>query len=89
MLLRNVFTSHPGMTVILVGGFALGVGSVLVDFLRAELRASGIPFVRSQDLVQFAESRVLIGAIPADETNLVGARMFLLQKERRKDGNRH
>ncbi len=89
VLLRNVFTSHPGMTVILVGGFALGVGSVLVDFLRAELRASGIPFVRSQDLVQFAESRVLIGAIPADETNLVGTRMFLLQKERRKDENRH
>jgi len=88
LLIRNVFTSHPGMTVVLVGGFALGVGSVLVDFLRSALRASGIPFVRCDELVRFVQERVLIGAIDADATNLVGARMFLLQKERRKDEDR-
>jgi len=82
LLLRNIFTSHPGMTVVLVGGFALGVGGVLVEFLRAEMRESGIPFVKRQELARFVETRVLVGAIPADETNLVGARMFLLQKER-------
>jgi predicted NBD/HSP70 family sugar kinase len=82
VLLRNVFTSHPNMTVVLVGGFALGVGSTLADFLRTELTATGIPFVPRQGLARFVETRVLVGAIPADATNLVGARMFLLQRER-------
>jgi predicted NBD/HSP70 family sugar kinase len=45
LLLRNVFTSHPGMTVVFVGGFALGIGRVLIDLMREALCGSGIPFV--------------------------------------------
>jgi predicted NBD/HSP70 family sugar kinase len=80
-LLRNVFTSHPEMTVVLVGGFALGMGNVLVDFVRGALRESGVPFVRQSEVDRFVQTRVLLGAIPADLTNLVGARQFLLQEE--------
>jgi predicted NBD/HSP70 family sugar kinase len=85
LLLRNVFTSHPGMTVVFVGGFALGTGYVLIDLVRGALRVSGIPFVRRGEVERFVETRVLLGTIPADRTNLVGARLFLLQEERRGD----
>lgn len=81
LLLRNVFTSHPGMTVVFVGGFALGVGGVLLDLVRGALRESGIPFVGPAEVASFVETRILLGAIPSDRTNLVGARQFLLQME--------
>lgn len=83
LLLRNVFTSHPAMTVVFVGGFALGTGHVLIDLVREALCESGIPFVRRAELDGFVETRILLGTIPADRTNLVGARLFLLQEERR------
>jgi glucokinase len=81
VLLRNVFTSHPGMTIVLVGGFALGTGGVLLELVRGALRETGIPFVKRSELAAFVEARILLGAIPADQTNLVGARQFLLQEE--------
>jgi len=83
LLLRNVFTSHPRMTVVFVGGFAIGTGNVLIDFVRDALRESGIPFVGRAEVDRFVETRILLGTIPADRTNLVGARLFLLQEERR------
>jgi predicted NBD/HSP70 family sugar kinase len=83
LLLRNVFTSHPAMTVVFVGGFALGTGHVLIDLVREALRDQGIPFVRRTELDRFVQTRILLGNIPADRTNLVGARLFLLQEERR------
>lgn len=81
LLLRNVFTSHPGMTVVFVGGFALGAGDILLDLVRGALRETGIPFVRPAEVAGFVETRILLGAIPSDRTNLVGARQFLLQME--------
>jgi len=83
LLLKNVFTSHPGMTVVFVGGFALGVGSPLVALARESLEEIGLPFIRKSDLAGYVDSRVLLGSIPADDTNLVGARLFLLQEERK------
>lgn len=80
-LIRNVFTSHPGMTVVFTGGFALGVGEPLLLLVRDYLRNNGIPFINKSDLNGFVEKRVLLGKIPSDQTNLVGARMYLLQKE--------
>jgi len=80
-LLRNVFTSHPGMTVVFTGGFALGVGEPLLLLVKNCLRDSGIPFINVSSLDEFIEKRVLLGKIPSEQTNLVGARMFLLQKE--------
>lgn len=82
LLLKNIFASHPGMTVVLVGGFALGVGAPLVDLVRESLRKIGIPFVKGSDLADYVDSRVLLGRIPGDDTNLVGARLFLAQEER-------
>jgi predicted NBD/HSP70 family sugar kinase len=82
LLLKNVFTSHPAMTVVLVGGFALGVGTPLLTAVREALVETGLPFIRSSALAPYVESRVLLGRIPADETNLVGARLFLRQVER-------
>jgi glucokinase len=84
LLLKNVFTSHPAMTVVLVGGFALGVGNPLVTLVRGALIDIGLPFIRKSDLPAYVESRVLLGRIPADDTNLVGARLFLSQAERRR-----
>ncbi len=83
LLLKNVFTSHPAMTVVLVGGFALGVGSPLVTLVRGALVDIGLPFIRQSDLPGYVESRVLLGGIPGDDTNLVGARLFLRQAEER------
>jgi hypothetical protein len=81
LLLKNVFTSHPAMTVVLVGGFALGVGSPLVTSVREALLDIGLPFIKRSDLAGYIESRVLLGRIPGDDTNLVGARLFLRQAE--------
>ena len=81
LLLKNVFTSHPAMTVVLVGGFALGVGSPLVTSVREALVDIGLPFIRKADLAEYVESRVLLGRIAGDDTNLVGARLFLRQAE--------
>jgi hypothetical protein len=67
-----------------VGGFALGVGKVLLDFLGDALLESGIPFVSREGLPEFIERHILPGAVPPEETNLVGARFFLLQEERRR-----
>jgi glucokinase len=83
LLLKNVFTSHPGMTVVLVGGFALGVGAPLAALVRESLSEIGLPFIRKSDLSAYVDSRVLLGRIPGDDTNLVGARLFLLQEEQR------
>jgi len=80
-LIRNVFTSHPAMTVVFTGGFALGVGEPLLLLVRDCLRNIGIPFISKGDLNGFIEKRVMLGKIPSEQTNLVGARMFLLQKE--------
>jgi glucokinase len=84
LLLKCIFTSHPDMTVVLVGGFALGAGHVFLDLLRDALMESGIPFVGRERLSRFVENRVLLGTVPAEETNLVGAGFFLLQEERRR-----
>ena len=81
-LLRNVFTSHSGMTIVFTGGFALGVGEPLPLLVKNCLKESGIPFIDKNSLDFFINERVLLGKIPSDQTNLVGARMFLLQKER-------
>jgi N-acetylglucosamine kinase-like BadF-type ATPase len=81
LLLKNVFTSHPAITVVLVGGFALGVGSPLVTCARQALVAIGLPFIRKSDWSDYVETRVLLGRIPGDDTNLVGARLFLRQAE--------
>jgi glucokinase len=82
LLLKNVFTSHPAMTVVLVGGFALGVGVPLLTSARKALIEIGLPFVRKSALTDYVESRLLLGKIPADDTNLIGARLFLSQAER-------
>jgi glucokinase len=82
LLLKNIFTSHPAMTVVLVGGFALGVGTPLLSAVRGALIGIGLPFIRSSALALYVESRVLLGMIPGDDTNLVGARLFLRQVER-------
>ena len=82
LLLKNVFTSHPAMTVVLVGGFALGVGIPLLTSVREALIEIGIPFIKRSELAEYVESRLLLGRIPADDTNLVGARLFLSQAER-------
>ena len=81
LLLKNVFTSHPAMTVVLVGGFALGVGTPLLAAVREGLMETGLPFIRRADLAGYVESRVLLGRIPSEDTNLVGARRFLSQAE--------
>ena len=81
LLLKNVFTSHPAMTVVLVGGFALGVGIPLVACVREALIDIGLPFIRKSDLAEYVETRVLLGRIHSDDTNLVGARLFLRQVE--------
>jgi predicted NBD/HSP70 family sugar kinase len=83
ILLRNIFTSHPGMTVALVGGFALGMGEVFLALVREALIDGGVPFVRKEEVEEFVRSRLLLGAISPDQTNLVGARLFLLQEEKR------
>jgi predicted NBD/HSP70 family sugar kinase len=83
LLLKNVFTSHPAMTVVLVGGFALGVGEPLLTCVREALIEIGLPFVRESELAGYVESRLLLGRIPGDDTNLVGARLFLAQAERK------
>jgi predicted NBD/HSP70 family sugar kinase len=82
LLLKNVFTSHPAMTVVLVGGFALGVGVPLLTSAREALIEIGLPFIRKSKLTEYVESRLLLGKIPADDTNLIGARRFLSQAER-------
>ena len=82
LLLKNVFTSHPAITVVLVGGFALGVGIPLLTSLREALMETGLPFIKRSELAEYVKSRVLLGRIPGDDTNLVGARMFLLQAEK-------
>jgi predicted NBD/HSP70 family sugar kinase len=82
LLLKNVFTSHPAMTVVLVGGFALGVGVPLLTSAREALIEMGLPFIRKSELTEYVESRLLLGKIPADDTNLIGARLFLSQAER-------
>jgi glucokinase len=82
LLLKNVFTSHPGITVVLVGGFALGVGRPLLTCVREALVEIGLPFIRGSELSGYVQSRVLLGNIPGDDTNLVGARLFLSQAER-------
>ena len=82
LLLKNVFTSHPGITVVLVGGFALGVGLPLLACVREALVGIGLPFIRASELSGYVHSRVLLGKIPGDDTNLVGARLFLSQAER-------
>jgi predicted NBD/HSP70 family sugar kinase len=81
LLLKNVFTSHPAITVVLVGGFALGVGGPLLTCVRQALVEIGVPFVRESDLPVYVETRVLLGRIPGDDTNLVGSRLFLRQVE--------
>lgn len=80
LLLRNLFTSHPALTVVFVGGFALGVGAPLVSRVQESLKEIGLPFFRKSDLSAYVDSRILLGGIPADDTNLVGARLFLLQE---------
>jgi predicted NBD/HSP70 family sugar kinase len=82
LLLKNVFTSHPDMTVVLVGGFALGVGAPLLELVRQALVRIRLPFIRPSQLEAYVESRVLAGRVPAEDTNLVGARLFLSQAER-------
>jgi glucokinase len=82
LLLKNVFTSHPDMTVVLVGGFALGVGVPLLELVREQLLEVRVPFVQQERLEEYVRSRVLLGAIPAEKTNLVGAGIFLGQAER-------
>jgi glucokinase len=82
LLVRNILTSHPGMTIVLVGGFALGVGTPLLMCTRAALRDIGLPFMRKSDVEDFVAQRLLLGKIPADDTNLTGARLFLRQVER-------
>ncbi|MGA2378785.1 MAG: ROK family protein [Spirochaetia bacterium] len=82
LLLKNVFTSHPEMTVVLVGGFALGVGVPLLTSAREALIEIGLPFIRKSELTDYVESRLLLGRIPGDDTNLIGARLFLSQAER-------
>lgn len=81
-LLRNVFTSHPEVTVVFTGGFALGVGEPLLTLVKECLKDNGVPFVSRRSLDSFAETRILLGKIPSDHTNLLGARMFLQQMER-------
>jgi glucokinase len=81
LLLKNVFTSHPAITIVFVGGFALGVGMPLVTLVREALLEIALPFIRKPELAAYVESRVLLGTIPADDTNLVGARLFLRQAE--------
>jgi hypothetical protein len=81
LLLKNVFTSHPAITVVLVGGFALGVGGPLLACVRQALVEIGVPFVRGSDLPGYVETRVLLGRIPGDDTKLVGSRLFLQQVE--------
>jgi len=83
LLLKNVFTSHPAITVVLVGGFALGVGTPLLACAHEALMGIGLPFIRATALADYVHSRVLLGKIPADDTNLVGARLFLRQAEGR------
>jgi glucokinase len=83
LLLKNVFTSHPAMTVVLVGGFALGVGVPLLAAVRQALIEIGLPFIPRSELARYVESRLLLGRIPGDDTNLIGARLFLSQAERR------
>ncbi|MCX7038238.1 MAG: ROK family protein [Spirochaetes bacterium] len=82
LLLKNLFTSHPGMTVVFVGGFALGVGAPLVALVQESLKEISLPFIKKSDLSAYVDSRFLLGRIPADDTNLVVARLFLLQEER-------
>lgn len=83
ILLRNIFTSHPQMTIVLVGGFALGVGTPLLDLVRKSLIKIGIPFLgKGTDVENYVKSRVLLGTIPPEYTNLVGARIFLMEKEK-------
>ena len=53
------------MTMVLVGGFALGVGAPLLLCVRETLVEIGLPFVRKSDLPGYVESRVLLGRIPA------------------------
>jgi len=81
-LLRNIFTSHPEMTVVFTGGFSMGVGEPLLKLVRDCLKDSKIPFINMSCLDNFIEERVVLGKIPSEQTNLVGARMFLMQKER-------
>jgi glucokinase len=81
LLLKNIFTSHPAMTVVLVGGFALGVGTPLLSLARQALIEIGLPFIKKSDLAEYVSSRLLLGRIPADDTNLIGARLFLSQAE--------
>jgi glucokinase len=88
LLLRCIFTSHPDMTVVLVGGFALALGGAFVGLLVESLTEYGVPFVDRRHLPGFLDSRILLGAVPPEETNLVGARHFLLQEERRQEGSR-
>ncbi len=82
LLLKNVFTSHPAMTVVLVGGFALGVGAPFLACVREALIRVRLPFIRTSELEGYVESRVLLGRIAPEDTNLVGARFFLAQVER-------
>jgi hypothetical protein len=70
------------MTVVLVGGFALGVGVPLLELVREQLLEVRVPFVQQERLEEYVRSRVLLGAIPAEKTNLVGAGIFLGQAER-------
>jgi len=71
------------MTVVLVGGFALGVGVPLLAAVRQALIEIGLPFIPMSELPRYVESRLLLGRIPGDDTNLIGARLFLSQAERR------
>ncbi len=82
LLLKNIFTSHPAMTVVLVGGFALGVGVPILTAVRQALIEIRLPFIPRSELTGYVESRLLLGRIPADDTNLIGARLFLSQVER-------
>jgi predicted NBD/HSP70 family sugar kinase len=81
LLLKNVFTSHPGITVVFVGGFALGVGTPFLSLVREALVEIALPFIRRSELAPYVESRVLLGKVPSEDTNLVGARLFLKQAE--------
>ena len=85
VLLRCIFTSHPDITVVFVGGFALGVGEVLLDLVRVELMETGVPFIDRRNLESFLQTAILLGSVPPEETNLVGARLFLLQEEKCKE----
>ena len=69
------------MTVVLVGGFALGVGAPLLDLARQAMIEIGLPFIRKSVLSEYVSSRLLLGRIPSDDTNLIGARLFLSQAE--------